>query len=165
MNRSIRGPLLLNVSLAFALVIVVFIGWRDAQASIVPILASAAILAAVNLYLHARTRAQLGVLSDTVLRLVDGEVERPIPQDGDEAFAELTGGLERLRRQVLGQLGRAGQKVEQQSQMVGEVQSHARELRATVQSQLGAIEETSASLHEMTTSAKQIAQSVETLAH
>jgi methyl-accepting chemotaxis protein len=48
--------------------------------------------------------------------------------------------------------------------VLGKVDGSIDELRNTVEQQLGAIEETAASLHQMTASLKQIAHSVETLA-
>src|SRR6476646_2776968 len=51
-----------------------------------------------------------------------------------------------------------------QDRLVADVDKNIGEMRASVERQLGAIEETAASLHEMTASLKQIAHSVETLA-
>ena len=164
MNHIVRGRLLINVTVAAVALGLFFMLSRDAQGAALPMCGAAVLLNALNTYFTVRTSSQIGVLRGALQRLSAGDYSEPVPHPGDEPLASLAEQIERLRKQQNGQLQELARQVGSQSKMSAEVDAVLGDLRTTIQSQMSALEETSASLHEMTTSAKQIAQSVETLA-
>ena len=164
MNHIVRGRLLLNVTLAALLLGAVFVLSHDAQNAALPLCGAMLVMILLNTYLGARSSSQVMQLRASVQRLTAGDYGEPVPLTGDEPIGSLGEVLERLRKQLYQQNQDVLRQVGAQSKMSGDIDGVLRELRDTIAAQMSALEETSASLHEMTTSAKQIAQSVETLA-
>ena len=164
MNHIVRGRLLLNVTVAAVLLGAVFGFSHDAQNAALPLCGAMLVMVFLNTYLGARASAQVMQLRASVQRLTAGDFGEPVPLTGDEPIGSLAEVLERLRKQLYQQNQDVLRQVGAQSKMSGDIDGVLRELRDTIAAQMSALEETSASLHEMTTSAKQIAQSVETLA-
>ena len=164
MNHIVRGRLLLNVTVAAVLLGAVFGFSHDAQNAALPLCGAMLVMVFLNTYLGARASTQVMQLRASVQRLTAGDFGEPVPLTGDEPIGSLAEVLERLRKQLYQQNQDVLRQVGAQSKMSGDIDGVLRELRDTIAAQMSALEETSASLHEMTTSAKQIAQSVETLA-
>ena len=164
MNNIVRGRLLINVTLAALLLGLLFVVSRDAQAAAWPISAVVVIVIAVNIALQVRTGAQVVELRSAMNRLVGGEFEEPVPLGADEPLGSIADLMERLRKLLYQRYQDLSRQLGTQAKTSGDLNSVLADLRNTIGQQMHALEETSASLHEMTTSAKQIAQSVETLA-
>ena len=164
MNHIVRGRLLLNVTIAAVLIGALFLLTSTGQAAVGYLAALAVVLITVNTYLSMRTNNQISGLRTALSRMANGEFSDPVPLTADEPLGNVSELLERLRKQQHTQHQEIVRQLGTQSKMSGDIESVLTELRASIQGQMSALEETSASLHEMTTSAKQIAQSVETLA-
>ena len=164
MNHIVRGRLLLNVTLAAVLLGALLVASPQAQSIVLPLAGLMLAMIVVNTYLAARTSAQVGTLRTAALRMSTGDFSEPVPQTSEEPLANLSEILERVRKQLNQQTQEIARHLGAQSKMSGDVDGVLHDLRETIASQVSALEETSTSLHEMTTSAKQIAQSVETLA-
>ncbi len=164
MNHIVRGRLLLNVTIAALLMGVLIMLSSNAQAGVLGLGGLAFVLIAVNTYLSIRTSSQILALRSSLQRMSSGDYSEPVPLSADEPLGSTAELLERLRKQFHAQHQEVLRQIGTQAKMSGDLESVLSELRASIQSQMSALEETSASLHEMTTSAKQIAQSVETLA-
>ena len=118
----------------------------------------------VSFYAGSGNAPKLAGLRDTARAAARGELDRAFPADGDDAYGELGGYLEEMRKAVRGQLRDLGEQSDAQARHIDDLTHSIDELRGTVTGQLSAVEETAALLHEMTSSLKQIAHSVETLA-
>ena len=164
MNHIVRGRLLINVTLAAVLLGLLFVISREAQAAAWPISAVVVLIVAVNVALQVRTGAQVAELRAAMSRLVGGELEEPVPLGADEPLGSMAELMERLRKILFQRQQDLSRQLGVQSKTSGDLGNVLSDLRNTIGQQMHALEETSASLHEMTTSAKQIAQSVETLA-
>src|SRR5690349_283789 len=89
-----------------------------------------------------------------------GDLERSFPADRDDAAGRLGEHLEELRKAFRVRMNTWTDRTEEQERLVQQVNKAISDLRTSLDSQIPAIEETAASIHEMTTSMKQIAQSV-----
>ena len=164
MNHIVRGRLLLNVTLAALLLGLLFIVSKDAQSVAWPVSAVVLVLIGVQTALQVRTSAQVAELRQALNRVVGGELEETVPLGADEPLGSMAELLERLRKQLFQRQQEFSRQITSQSKTSSDLGSVLSDLRNTISQQMHALEETGASLHEMTTSAKQIAQSVETLA-
>ncbi|HNN54598.1 MAG TPA: methyl-accepting chemotaxis protein, partial [Pseudomonadota bacterium] len=164
MNHIVRGRLLVNVTLAALLLGLLFVVSKEAQAAAWPILAVVVVVIAVNTTLQVRTGSQVAELRLAMSRLVGGELEEPVPLGADEPLGNVAELMERLRKILHQRQQELSRQLGAQTKTSGDINGVLADLRNTIGQQMHALEETSASLHEMTASAKQIAQSVETLA-
>ena len=163
--RGAASPIRLVLAFAIPAALVVLTLAAPALSSHQGVVALAiAVAAAVPLFLLFSQRARARTVEDGIRQLSRGELGRAIPMSDDETYSGIFSELEGLRRTFQGQIKDMALSTDDQDRVLAAARRNIEELASGVQKQVTSVEETAASLQQMTASLKGIAENVEVLA-